>query len=143
MVLRQLGYHGQSPCSSVRSGPRRLEPGRGATRYVSAAAAPKSPDSLPEIAHALIPECTIGEPIGPSLDAMDTRRHGRIAPTDMPLGNDLKRVLKPVSQLSTACGPQAFPGRASNRLCLPSERSATSCFSRTFPLPPGATCGAS
>ncbi len=47
-----------------------------------------------------------------------------------PQATDLKRFMKPVGQFSTACGPQTFFRRASDSMCLSSERSATRRLSR-------------
>ena len=49
-----------------------------------------------------------------------------------PQATDLKRLVKPGGQFSTACGPQTFFRRASDSMCLSSERSATSRLSRAF-----------
>ena len=49
-----------------------------------------------------------------------------------PQATDLKRLVKPGGQFSTACGPQTFFRKASDSICLPSERSATNHFNRLF-----------
>jgi hypothetical protein len=49
-----------------------------------------------------------------------------------PQATDLKGVVKPGRQFSAACGPQTFFRRASDRMCLSSERSATNRFNQMF-----------
>jgi len=49
-----------------------------------------------------------------------------------PQATDLKRLMKPVGQFSTACRPQTFFHKASDSMCLSSERSAIRCLSRAF-----------
>jgi hypothetical protein len=49
-----------------------------------------------------------------------------------PQATDLNRLVKPGGQFSTACGPYTVFRKASERLCLSNERSATSRFNRLF-----------